>query len=45
MNALAGLVIVSFFTFFEEIGWRAFMLPRLAERWGLRRAAVASAAI
>jgi membrane protease YdiL (CAAX protease family) len=39
------LIIVSFLAFFEEIGWRAFMLPRLAERLGMRRAAVASAII
>jgi membrane protease YdiL (CAAX protease family) len=44
-NALAGLIIVSFLAFFEEIGWRAFMLPRLAEHLGVRRAAVASALI
>ena len=45
INALTGLIIVSFLAFFEEIGWRAFMLPRLAERLGMRRAAVASAII
>jgi membrane protease YdiL (CAAX protease family) len=45
LHALAGLIIVSFLAFFEEIGWRAFMLPRLAERLGVRRAAVASAVI
>jgi membrane protease YdiL (CAAX protease family) len=45
INVLAGLIIVSFLAFFEEIGWRAFMLPRLAERLGMRRAAIASAII
>jgi membrane protease YdiL (CAAX protease family) len=45
MNALAGLIFVSFLAFFEEIGWRAFMLPRLAGRLGVRRAAAASALI
>jgi membrane protease YdiL (CAAX protease family) len=45
INALSGLAIVSFLAFFEEIGWRAFMLPRLAERMGARRAAVGSALI
>jgi uncharacterized protein len=45
INALAGLILVSFLAFFEEIGWRAFMLPRLAARLGVRRAAVASAII
>jgi uncharacterized protein len=45
VNAIAGLLVVSFLAFFEEIGWRAFLLPRLADRFGLRRAAVLSAAI
>ena len=45
INAAVGLLFVSFLAFFEEIGWRAFMLPRLAERLGVRRAAVASALI
>ena len=38
LNAIAGLVIVSFLAFFEEIGWRAWLLPRLANRIGARRA-------
>jgi membrane protease YdiL (CAAX protease family) len=45
INAVAGLLIVSFLAFFEEIGWRAFMLPRLADRFGVRGAAVLSAVI
>jgi membrane protease YdiL (CAAX protease family) len=45
INAVAGLLFVSFLAFFEEIGWRAFLLPRLAGRLGVRRAAVASALI
>jgi CAAX protease family protein len=45
VSALAGLIIMSFLAFFEEIGWRAFMLPRLADRLGARRAAVVTAAI
>ena len=44
-KAVAGLLIVSFLAFFEEIGWRAFLFPRLASCFGMRRAAVLSAAI
>ena len=29
-NAITGLIVVSILAFFEEIGWRAWMLPRLA---------------
>jgi len=45
INAVAGLAVVTFLAFFEEIGWRAFMLPRLVRRFGMRRASVASALI
>jgi membrane protease YdiL (CAAX protease family) len=45
LNAIASLLVVSFLAFFEEIGWRAFLLPRLADRFGMRRAAALSAAI
>jgi membrane protease YdiL (CAAX protease family) len=45
VNAIVGLLVVSFLAFFEEIGWRAFLLPRLADRFGMHRAAVLSAAI
>lgn len=44
-NAIFGLLVVSFLAFFEEIGWRAFLLPRLANRFGMRWAAVLGAAI
>ena len=45
LSAVAGLIVVSFLAFFEEIGWRGFLLPRLATRFGTRRAAVMSALI
>jgi membrane protease YdiL (CAAX protease family) len=45
LNAVAGLVIVSILTFFEEIGWRAWLLPRLRDRLGARSAVVVTAII
>jgi membrane protease YdiL (CAAX protease family) len=45
INAAMGLMIVSFLAFFEEIGWRAFMLPRLVDLFGTRRGAAVSALI
>jgi membrane protease YdiL (CAAX protease family) len=42
-NAIFGLAFVSFMAFFEEIGWRAWLLPRLEARIGARRAVVAVA--
>jgi membrane protease YdiL (CAAX protease family) len=45
MNAGVGLIIVSVLAFFEEVGWRAWMLPRLVDRIGARRAVIAGAAI
>lgn len=43
VNALVGVAIVSFLAFFEEIGWRGWLLPRLKDRLGARRAIVAVA--
>ena len=43
INAAIGLVVVSALAFFEEIGWRGWLLPRLAERMGPGRAIVAVA--
>jgi membrane protease YdiL (CAAX protease family) len=45
LNAVAGLVIVSILTFFEEVGWRAWLLPRLQDRLGARSAVVVTAII
>jgi membrane protease YdiL (CAAX protease family) len=44
-NALIGLAVVSFMAFFEEIGWRAWLLPRLKDRLGARLAVVVVAII
>jgi membrane protease YdiL (CAAX protease family) len=44
-NAVFGVVAVSLLAFFEEIGWRAWLLPRLALRFTPRSGIVAVAAI
>jgi membrane protease YdiL (CAAX protease family) len=41
INAVAGLLIVSFLALFEEVGWRGWLLPRMKDRIGGRRAVVA----
>ncbi len=45
LNAIVGVLAVAVLAFFEEIGWRAWLLPRLAQRLGPRRAVVATAVI
>jgi uncharacterized protein len=45
LNAVLGLAVVSFLAFFEEVGWRAWLLPRLADRIGARRAVVVTAIV
>jgi membrane protease YdiL (CAAX protease family) len=40
INAAVGLLAVSFLSFFEEIGWRAWLLPRFIRRFGARHAIV-----
>lgn len=45
LNAIVGLVVVCFLVFFEEIGWRAWLLPRLRARMGARTAVVLTSII
>ena len=45
LNAVVGLIVVSSLAFFEEVGWRAWLLPRLVDRIGARRAVVATSII
>ena len=45
VNAIVGLVVVTILAFFEEIGWRAWLLPRLEGRMGARWAVVVTAII
>jgi membrane protease YdiL (CAAX protease family) len=45
LNAVFGLAVVSVLAVFEEIGWRAWLLPRLADRIGARRAVVVTSII
>ena len=45
INAIVGAAVVSFLAFFEEIGWRGWLLPRLAPRFGARRAVIATSVI
>ncbi len=45
VNVVVGLAIVSFLALFEEIGWRAWLLPRLADRIGARRSVVVTSFI
>jgi membrane protease YdiL (CAAX protease family) len=37
VNAVTGVIVVSLLAFLEEIGWRAWMLPRLIERFDVRK--------
>lgn len=44
-NAVVGLMIVSILAFFEEIGWRGWMLPRLLKRFPVKKAIIIGAVI
>jgi len=43
VNAIAGLIVVSTLALFEEVGWRAWLLPRLMGRMKVRSAIVITA--
>ena len=45
LNATVGVVVVSVLAIFEEIGWRAWLQPRLQARLGTRRAVVMTSAL
>ena len=45
LNALVGLIVVSVMALFEEVGWRAWLQPRLAGRLGVRRGIVVTSLI
>jgi len=45
LNATVGLLVVSALALFEEIGWRGWLLPRLAERSGTRNGIITTAII
>jgi membrane protease YdiL (CAAX protease family) len=45
LNAGIGLVVVSVLAFFEEVGWRAWLLPRLTKRLGVAQAILATSVV
>ena len=45
INAIAGVIVVPILAFFEEIGWRGWLLPRLVDWVGSRRAVTITCAI
>jgi uncharacterized protein len=45
INAVAGVAIVSFLAFFEEIGWRGWLFPRVTDLVGPRRAVLITSII
>jgi len=45
INAIIGVVVVSVHAFLEEIGWRAWMLPRLINKFNVRKGVLIGALI
>src|ERR1051325_6083051 len=45
LNAIVGVIVVSALALFEEIGWRAWLLPRLSDLMTRRKAIVLSSII
>jgi membrane protease YdiL (CAAX protease family) len=45
LNAVVGMLAISVFAFFEEIGWRVWMLPRLVEKYNVKRGVLIGAII
>jgi len=45
INAFAGVIIVSLLAFLEEIGWRAWLLPRLIEKFDIKKGVLIGAVV
>jgi membrane protease YdiL (CAAX protease family) len=45
INAITGVIIVSLLAYMEEIGWRAWLLPRLIKELDVKKGALLGAAI
>lgn len=45
INAVTGVIVVSLLAFLEEIGWRAWMLPRLIKRFDVKKGVFIGAVI
>lgn len=44
-NAFTGVIIVSLLAFLEEIGWRAWLLPRLIKKFDVRKGVLIGAVV
>lgn len=45
INAFVGILIASILAFFEEVGWRSWMLPKLINKYNLKKGVILSAII